>query len=358
MSGPRVLRTNPQSSTFLPGYQEDRLKSWMDADPRFRETWFRQRLDLHDQSQESYDFALACFGLGIGLSEQEIVDLIVHHRDQHKQKQRSRADYFQRLISKATACTSSRDDLGKATGPTSESDSPEPLPGSGSPPESPSSPGPRATPPPDEAAKKAKMRQDLSRVLGVQIKNITKICGQSPIYEVELAQGKVTFYNISKFLSQACVRYELAKVTGKLIRQFTRAEWHRIRITLLEACTDKEGGEEMDTEGNARLRLDQYLLARRFIESVEGQTRDDARVPMVIGGSITVCANDILAFINKSGTENATIPDVVGMLHAVGAESKPHHGKCNEQSRWFLPPEKFAATDYRDAPPEESHETR
>jgi hypothetical protein len=36
-----------------------------------------------------------------GLTEQQIVDLIVHHRSLYAQKQRTRIDYFQRTIAKA-----------------------------------------------------------------------------------------------------------------------------------------------------------------------------------------------------------------------------------------------------------------
>ena len=43
-------------------------------------TWLRQRHDLKDQSQSGYDMALAVFGAQSGLTEQQIVDLIVHHR--------------------------------------------------------------------------------------------------------------------------------------------------------------------------------------------------------------------------------------------------------------------------------------
>jgi hypothetical protein len=44
------------------------IDRWCQADPRFKNTWFRQRNDLNDSSQSGYDMALACFGVAQGLA--------------------------------------------------------------------------------------------------------------------------------------------------------------------------------------------------------------------------------------------------------------------------------------------------
>jgi hypothetical protein len=69
---------------------QELLDAWMDpansdaaTAMRFRNTWLRQRHDLKDQSNSGYDMALIHFGLDAGLTEQQIVDLIVHHRAQN-----------------------------------------------------------------------------------------------------------------------------------------------------------------------------------------------------------------------------------------------------------------------------------
>jgi hypothetical protein len=316
---------------------DERLNCWLEADPRFRETWFRQRADLQDQSQSTYDLALACLGLGAGLTEQEIVDLIVHHRALHKQKQRTRLDYFQRTISQATSRTDGTGELGKAMGA---------KPGNGGPSSSEDDLSSSATPEADATAKKAALCKTLSGVLGVQIHKITKISGHSPIFHMELAEGTAEFPNVGKLISQTPVRNTLAAITGRLMRKFKPEKWQKVSQALLNACTIEEGGEEMDLEGSARLRLTQYLSVNAFIGSIDGQSPDNARKPMVADGLITVCASDIQTFINRTISEKVTIPAVVGMLSAVGAKTKRFRGKFPEQSRWLLPPDKFAATDY------------
>jgi hypothetical protein len=75
---------------------QTKLAEWIKSDPRFRETWFRQRTDMKDQSQSGYDLALADFGYGVDLSEQVIVDLLIHHRRIHHQKAGSGAEAVKR----------------------------------------------------------------------------------------------------------------------------------------------------------------------------------------------------------------------------------------------------------------------
>lgn len=74
----KPLTINPNAT--IP---QEMLDAWMREDMKFRNTWNRQRHDLKDQSGSGYDLALACFGIDAGLSEQQIVDLICHHRKAH-----------------------------------------------------------------------------------------------------------------------------------------------------------------------------------------------------------------------------------------------------------------------------------
>ena len=70
-------------------------------DLRFRNTWLRQRHDLKDQSQSGYDLALADFGVDAGLSEQQIVDLIIHHRSPTRGRSEPAWTTSRRTIAKA-----------------------------------------------------------------------------------------------------------------------------------------------------------------------------------------------------------------------------------------------------------------
>ena len=79
----------------------DILKGCAAAVGNFPLTWNHQREDLKDSSHSGYDMALACTGARAGLSHQEIIDLIVHHRRTHGGQPRKTLKYFQDTIRKA-----------------------------------------------------------------------------------------------------------------------------------------------------------------------------------------------------------------------------------------------------------------
>jgi hypothetical protein len=94
------FQNKPLTITLAARIPDELLNRWLQEDARFKNTWFRQRNDLRDQSQSGYDLALANFGLGAGLTEQQIVDLLIHHRvalphnlgSGQSHKRRNRAD--------------------------------------------------------------------------------------------------------------------------------------------------------------------------------------------------------------------------------------------------------------------------
>ncbi|OHB60772.1 MAG: hypothetical protein A2Y12_06995 [Planctomycetes bacterium GWF2_42_9] len=86
----------------------DKFFEAMQFSPKFRDTWNRQRADLADQSQSSYDLSLATIAVYLGWSDQEVADLISAARRKHGQKpeKSQRLDYMQRTIAQARASAS------------------------------------------------------------------------------------------------------------------------------------------------------------------------------------------------------------------------------------------------------------
>jgi len=119
-SADKPLSINPNAAV-----PDDLLNRYM-ADPRFKKTWLRQREDLKDQSQSGYDLALANFGLDARLSEQQVIDMMIHHRRVHGKQQRTRLDYFQRTISKASKRNDNPAPAGSFGGPGEEGGGPSP----------------------------------------------------------------------------------------------------------------------------------------------------------------------------------------------------------------------------------------
>jgi hypothetical protein len=58
----------------------DKFFEAMQFSPKFRDTWNRQRKDLTDQSQSTYDLSLATIAAYLGWSDQEMSDLFISAR--------------------------------------------------------------------------------------------------------------------------------------------------------------------------------------------------------------------------------------------------------------------------------------
>jgi hypothetical protein len=316
---------------------QEMLDGWMAQDMRFRNTWLRQRHDLKDQSQSGYDLALADFGAEAGLSEQQIVDLIVHHRSLYAQKQRTRVDYFQRTIAKAHRHGPTIDP------PQAAPDAPEDRPTSGN-----AMAGPELS--------KALLCEQISRVFGVRIVRLVKITGKEPAYHMELEDAKIEFPHVGKLISQEAVRVAIAAAVGKLIPKIKPKHWEKLAQAMLDACMVEQGSLEMEWEGAARTYVAQYLAETGFIESIDGQTVQNQRKPMMIDGQIAINASDLQIYVNKTTFQNLSVKTIASMLSVMGGKQMRVRGqRFREQSRWLLPLNEFDPSEYTARSQGESH---
>ncbi len=342
------------------------LDSWTRDDMRFRNTWFRQRHDLKDQSQSGYDLALADFGIQAGLCEQQIVDLIIHHRELHRQKQRTRLDYFQRTVARAE-----RRNMGETVkilttpipvpsapapatiepAPAAETPAPDATTGTAAQQGAPVAPAEDAAPkqPTKVAHQKAILAQQISAALGIDIVRFVKFRGKEPVYHVILVSGDtVEFPSIGKLITQDSFRMALAASVNKIMRRIKPKDWDRIAQMMLDACFEEEGDVQQEFVGGAESLVASYLSESGFIDSMEGQKVQDQRKPTILRGQIAVNAMDLQGYINKTTYERLSVKAITSMLAAMGGRQERVRGKrFKEQSRWLLPVEKFDPIDYR-----------
>lgn len=98
-----VLRLDPMAEP-----PSAKVVAMAQNDQTFNRTIKRERTDLGDQSQSSYDMALANMCVAGGWSDQEIANLLIAHRRQGNQKPKLRLDYMQMTIGKARSAMSSQ----------------------------------------------------------------------------------------------------------------------------------------------------------------------------------------------------------------------------------------------------------
>jgi len=328
---------------------QETIDGWIAANLRFRNTWQRQRHDLKDQSQSGYDLALANFGVETGLTEQQIVDLIIHHRSQFGQKPRTRVDYFQRTISAAfrrSPAAASPTVLATTGNPGPTTGNTAPVGEHGAP----QATGSGHSASLDPATARALLCERISDVLGVRICRLVKFTGKEPTFHMELEDGKIEFTSVAKLISQESVRLAIAGQMGKLIRRHKPKVWEPLAQAMLDACIVEQGGEENEWEGAARMYVAQYLAETGFIDTIEGQPLQNQRKPIIQDGKVGICASDLQMFINKTTFQNLSVKAVASMLGALGGKSIRVRGaKFKEQSRWILPADQFDPAEYSPA---------
>jgi hypothetical protein len=312
---------------------DDLLKRYMDADMRFKNTWLRQRHDLKDQSQSGYDLALADFGVDAGLSEQQIVNLIIHHRRMHGQQARNRIDYYRRTLARAFKKGGGIDPLSAAPaieepGPAPENDSAAPQ------------------PEPDPAAK-ALLCELVSRALGIRVLRLLKITGEEPTYVMELENATIKFAGVGRLIDQASVRVAVAAAVNRLIPRIKPKAWERLAQTMLDALIEQEGGDETDGVGLTKMYLTCYLTEAAFIPSIEAPPIQSIRKPTVIDGHVAITASDLQMHVNKTFFLSLTVKAIAQMLTVLGARSMRIRGaRLRDQSRWLLPKDLFDPADF------------
>lgn len=321
---------------------QDVLDGWMAVDMRFRNTWLRQRHDLKDQSQSGYDLALADFGVASGLAEQQIVDLIIHHRHTYSQKQRTKLDYFQRTIAKAWKWS------GPPAAPAAPVGTVAPVGGPGAQGAPPADPA-RERPTLDPERAKALLCDHISNVLGIRIVRFVKFTGKEPTYHMVLAEGGIVeFAHVGKLISQDALRMAIAAAVGKIIRKIKPKEWDPLSQMILDACFIEESDIQQEFVGATEGYVASYLAETGFIESIEGQKVRDQRKPIILNGKVAINASDLQTYVNKTTFQNLSVKAIASMLGAMGGKQVRVRGqKFREQSRWLLPVEKFDPAEYQ-----------
>lgn len=347
---------------------QELLNAWMDPKnsdeqiaTRFRNTWERRRHDLKDPSQSGYDLALADFGVVAGLCEQQIVDLIIHHRAIHGQKQRTRVDYFQRTIAKASERNP------EAPPPAVAPATPEaPVPAAAAKPEAKQeggaqqpAPAPPATAMSEQDQKAALCEKvSLGIAIPIPITRLVRITGKDPSYRMELADDtKIEFTSVAKFRDQEAVRNAVCGQTKWIMPPIKPARWREIAQEMQYACFDEEGPIEAKWEDSARDAVGRYLEDNGFIEDIATAHPNYRGKPIIKNGQIAINTTDFHGWINRTTFQNMSVKALASQLAAMGAVQKRVTGKgFREQSRWLLPIEHFNPADYQKAAADQPQE--
>lgn len=167
------------------------------------------------------------------------------------------------------------------------------------------------------------------------------------MYAMDLDCGCIQFSAVGKLLSNKYVRDAIAAKTGKLIRKFPGKQWDQIAQLMLDACVDKEGTDDLEFKGAARIHLSKYLSDNPPASATDRLRSADRYGPLIDDDVIAVSSTDLQGYIARTSMQNLPVKLVAAMLSSLGAKSvRIRKGSHNEQSRWALPANEWNPRDY------------
>jgi hypothetical protein len=321
----------------------------------FRLTWSVKRTDFKDQSQSSYDLALANIFYNAGVSDQETVNALVHHRRARGFNPKPDPNYYyRRTLSMARA--KSRQPAKRlqeemeaiVTGKLASDDTLVEQA------EQQVKPPMKAT---EEAAEleaiipkeKASCLVEFNRNLRLRIdgkpvsslRNVW-VRGTDPTWRMELDTGEiVTFSDAKDWATHEAMANTIAgQVNGIIVVPNRKTDWAKfIKPLFQHSLVEETAGEENDIRGVTRELLNIYFRQRGIIplEAVWSDV-NNLYLPTVIRGQIAVYAQDVCDSLNRSTGDKHEKHKIISGLSALKATREKINGpRGQSQSRYVLP---------------------
>ena len=251
-----------------------RLDALLTADPKFRRSWGQDR---KDQSPTAYNLSMATMAMGVGWSDQEVVNLLICWRRKHGHDLKLGEGYYEIILSKAKepiVMAQAQEQLEEALLLRPE-DHPEVL--------------------------KAKLKT----LFRVDIIRIVKYVGEPPVYYMYTKQGDITLGEISSITSQTKFQNLVAAATDVWIPAVSRKEWDQRIQAILLVCEPIDVGDASHLAQETRLWLAKYLLKKPPREDDEWEKAAEARQPFVRHGRVYVFIDDLQKWLGNQMTKNA-----------------------------------------------------
>ena len=247
---------------------------------------------MADQSPSAYDMSLATIAVRAGWPDQEVANLMVCWRRKHGHDLKLRENYYALTIAKAREpmeVTQAQEQLNETL----------------------------LQQPEDEAEV---LKDNLTRLLGVDITRIVKFVGDPPIYYMYTGQGNITLGKIGNLISQESFRGLVAAATGVLIPSVNKRTWEQRVQAMLIACEEIEVGDASHPIRETRLWLAEYLLEKRPREEGEWEKAAEAKQPFVRHGRTHIFMDDLRRWLDVATGNQMT-------SHALGQRLR----LCNAQ---------------------------
>jgi hypothetical protein len=298
----------------------DKFQLLVEVEPRFKQSWDRDRKDFQDQSASTYDMSLARFASNAGWSDQEITNLLIASRRKHGDELKLRQDYYQRTIACARRSAEQQDALNEIE---LYVDAQEP--------------GETAAIDPNE--KEAKL-QSLSSLFGVTIVQIIKFIADPPEYKLKTVRGDITLGGVENLIGQGALRVKIAAATGKYLPKFKPAKWDKIAQVLLDCCYEVPIGDEATEAGEVSDWLEQYLASKPPMDNDDMTDALLHQLPVKYKGRTAIFGADFRKWLRTTQQEKVTAKRMGLLMRGIGCEpsklTAEIGGKTTSRSVWFV----------------------
>ena len=268
-----------------------RLDALLTADPKFRRSWGQDR---KDQSPTAYNLSLATMAMGVGWSDQEVVNLLICWRRKHGHDLKLGEGYYEIILSKAKepiVMAQAQEQLDEAL----------------------------LLRPEDQSEG---LKANLKTLFRVDIIRIVKYVGEPPVYYMYTKQGDITLGEISSITSQTKFQNLVAAATDVWIPAVSRKAWDQRIQAILLVCEPIDVGDASHRAQETRLWLAKYLLKKPPREEDEWEKAAEAKQPFVRHGRVHVFIDDLRKWLELAVGNKMTSPALRRRLRLCMAQSK------------------------------------
>lgn len=291
-------------------------------DPAFRALWEHKKKPLNDDSPSGYDLALANIAVRTGWSDQDVLAMLIAHRDsigsvpKHKK-------YYESTIGKARGryqaeATARRleDDDGEAPTPSGED-----------------------------------IWKTVSENLGVPVTGLIEYLGAQRTYRLLTREGDVYLGGAQTLVNQTAFRTKVLEVVGALPTPMKGTAWTTMVNLMMRARETQDLGEDATETGRIRAWLHDYLTTRTAVVDSIGDAAA-LRAPLIYNGAVYVFSRHFQNWLRDDVGERIQMHDVLSMMRRLGVIpetlSYTHDGTGRRTSTELrrLPHGDFPAEEY------------
>jgi hypothetical protein len=302
------------------------LSLFESQNPELWRTWTMTRQDMKDQSPSAYEMSLANQFVRAGLSDQIIVDYLIHWRRDVVKKPKLRVDYYQRTLGKARSGQSSEKAMRDLADPT-------------------------VTPPTTDRSllttnDRASILNTVRAALNLNVAKVVQLNRDDAEFFIILDNGEeFSVGGVSNITRFATFRDRVVERTGVLIPPDRNNHWPRI-ISSFFALVEHRETDEPTTDARTRGLIVDYFEKTKIYSEDEWTQALQENYPFVRRGMVWVNMRAFIAWLSIAKSVRMSEREAKRDFHLLKMERARHEGEIRvgvirRPWYWGLPVDEF-----------------